>query len=32
MAIISAGVVMNVLFAFVVAMIAYGIGVYKVDR
>ena len=31
MAIISAGVVMNVLFAFVVAMIAYGIGVYKVD-
>lgn len=31
MAIISAGVVMNVFFAFVVAMIAYGIGVYKVD-
>ncbi|MHB8899740.1 MAG: site-2 protease family protein [Thermoguttaceae bacterium] len=31
MAIISAGVVMNVVFAFAVAMLAYGIGVYKHD-
>ena len=31
MAIISAGVFMNVVFAFVVAVIAYGMGVFKVD-
>ncbi len=31
MAIISAGVIMNVFFAFIVATAAYGIGVYKFD-
>lgn len=31
MAIISAGVIMNIIFAVVVAVIAYGMGVYKVD-
>jgi regulator of sigma E protease len=31
MAIISAGVIMNVIFAFVVATIAYSMGVYKFD-
>ena len=31
MAIISAGVIMNVAFALVVAVLAYGIGVYKLD-
>ncbi len=31
MAIISAGVLMNVVFAFAVATVAYGMGVYKAD-
>lgn len=31
MAIISAGVFMNVIFALVVATLAYGMGVYKID-
>ena len=31
MAIISAGVFMNVVFAMIVATIAYGMGVYKID-
>ena len=31
MAIISAGVFMNVVFAFLVATIAYAMGVYKID-
>lgn len=30
MAIISAGVIMNVIFAFVVAVVAYGMGVYQI--